>query len=218
MATVSWKTGNNGDWGTAADWSGGKVPGASDIVTIAATGTYKVTISTAEAASSLTLNAAGATLSDNDTLTIGSTLTVSAGTFALGSSGDLLGGTLKVGTQGHVQFGGGTLTGVTTQGPLVFGASQAVFIAGGLHAEGASGTGSGTINLSAGSDTIYVQDSETLDNTTLTLGSGSNNALDTYNLNSNVGQTLTLGSGFVVSQSGGTNTFQRRLLQRYAGE
>jgi hypothetical protein len=140
MAVINWKSGINGDWGTAADWSNGMVPGAATDVSIAATGTYTVTISAAEAAHSLSINAAGATVSDNSSLTIGTTLTLSAGTFALGSSGDLAGGTVKVGSQGHVQLNGGTLTGVTWLGSLTFGASQTLFVNDGLSVPGASGT------------------------------------------------------------------------------
>jgi hypothetical protein len=79
MTAIKWKTGVNGDWATAADWSTGTVPWAGDDVTIDATGKFTVTISKVEAAHSLVLNSATATVADNSTLTIGTTLRRPAG-------------------------------------------------------------------------------------------------------------------------------------------
>ena len=81
MASISWLFGIGGDWSTAVDWSGGIAPGSADDVTIDASGTYTVMIgTTAEAANSLTLDAAGATLAITEALTVGTTLDAAAGT------------------------------------------------------------------------------------------------------------------------------------------
>ena len=85
MTAIKWKSGVSGDWNTGSDWSGG-VPGASNAVTIAAAGTYAVTVDHSEAAQSILLNAAGASLVESGqhvTLTLGTGLTVSAGTLSL---------------------------------------------------------------------------------------------------------------------------------------
>ncbi len=102
MTAISWKNGVNGDWSTAADWSGGTVPQSTDTVTIAATGTYTLTITAAEAAASVTLAAAGATLADSSSLAVGTAMLVSAGTLALSSGGSVTGGTLTVSNLGSL--------------------------------------------------------------------------------------------------------------------
>ena len=109
MAAISWKTAQSGDWGTASNWSGSAVPGASDAVTIAAVGSYMVTIGQSEAAQSIALKAAGATvaMSGKDVvLTIGTSFSVTAGTLSLTGNATVIdqphitGGTLSTGTAG----------------------------------------------------------------------------------------------------------------------
>ncbi len=87
MTAYSWNLGS-GDWNVASDWSpSGGPPTSSDPATISATGSnYAVTVDSADAASSLTLSSANATLNDDGasaSLTIGGTLAISAGTFNL---------------------------------------------------------------------------------------------------------------------------------------
>jgi hypothetical protein len=75
----SWKSGVSGTWATAANWTGG-VPGALTAATIAAAGTYTVTINAAASAGTLTLTDSGATLAETaGGLTIGTSFAISSG-------------------------------------------------------------------------------------------------------------------------------------------
>ncbi len=89
MTAINWKSGVSGDWSDTADWSTGAVPGASDSVTIAASGSYTVSITSAAAASSLTIGAAGAAVIDSAAFTLSTTLNVNAGAFSLASGGSV---------------------------------------------------------------------------------------------------------------------------------
>ena len=73
---------NTADWKTATDWSSGTVPASIDDVLIAASGTYTVTLSAGEAQSvnTLIVDAAGATLSLQDRLSVTGGIAVDAGT------------------------------------------------------------------------------------------------------------------------------------------
>ncbi len=127
----SW-TGVSGNWKTASDWTpAGGPPTSSDSATISATGTYTVTVDSADAASSLTFSSADATPNDagsSASLTIGGTLAMSAGALNVATESvasgvltvngalDLFGGALNVNAGGQVNLGGtlnytgGTLT------------------------------------------------------------------------------------------------------------
>jgi probable HAF family extracellular repeat protein len=60
--TYTWIDGTSGDWGTAADWSGGVVPDGTSNAVIAGSGTETVTVTGDQAVNVLTLNNANATL------------------------------------------------------------------------------------------------------------------------------------------------------------
>jgi fibronectin-binding autotransporter adhesin len=203
MAAISWKSGVGGDWATAADWSSGTVPGAGDDVTVGATGTYTVTINEAQAAKSLTVKAAGATVTDNSTLTMGGALTLTAGTFQLNGGGVIGGGTMSA-TGGVFAWDGGTLNGVTYDGTLDMSAATSVLHIGanGLVAKNAAGTGPGTINLTGTSSQLVVVNNQTLDKATINIGGAANYAyLYDYDTNG-ASHTLTLGSGLTIDQTG----------------
>jgi hypothetical protein len=88
LTAITWKSGVNGDWSDAADWSTGTVPGAGDDVTIAASGKFTVTIDSAEAVHSLTFG--GAVTEDaTSTLSIasGDTLTLTGSSSFAGAIG-----------------------------------------------------------------------------------------------------------------------------------
>jgi hypothetical protein len=167
MTAISWKTGVNGDWSTAADWS----TGAGDDVTIAAPGKFTVTIDSAEAAHSLVLNSATATVADNSTLAIGTTLSLTAGTFQLNSAGVVSGGTVSA-TGGKFVVDGGTLNGVTFDGTLNLAPSYSYLHvgSGGLILNGAGGTGKGTVNVTGKYSKIFFAGAQTFDNATVNLG------------------------------------------------
>ena len=96
MTAINWKNGVDGDWSLNTNWNPATVPGSGDAVTIAAASAvpYAVTISVAEAASTLTLNQKNATVTDQATLTMGGALTLTAGAFDLQGSGTIKGGAL----------------------------------------------------------------------------------------------------------------------------
>jgi hypothetical protein len=156
----SWKSAVSGNWTTAADWSAG-VPTSSNDVTIAVSGKYTVTINSADAANSLTINDATATVSDTSggTLSITTTLAVTAGTFSLGSGSEISGGTISLGSSGVFLASGGTLSGVSYQGTLgLTGASSSLYLAGNDTFAGTGGTGAGVINLTGSGANLYVEE------------------------------------------------------------
>jgi hypothetical protein len=81
--TDNWNTPTNGDWGTAADWTGG-VPTATTDAVIGGAGTEAITISSTEAAGSLTLANGGATVVETANLSLANALTISAGSINVG--------------------------------------------------------------------------------------------------------------------------------------
>ena len=179
MATYTWTSPVSGDWSTTTDWTPNGLPGASDHVTIAASGAvYTVTVDTAEAAGALTLDASTATLAVNSSLTLAGLLALDAGTLDLNGGGTINGGTLAL-DGGTFVGNGGTLDGVTCKGALTLaGSGQDLFVENGLTLQSASGASPGSIDLSGATYTaIVVLGSETLDNATLNFGNGSNDLL-----------------------------------------
>ena len=94
VTATTWKIAFNGNRATAADWSTDTVPGSADDVTIDVSGTpaYSVTVTKAESAHSLTVDAINATLSLTGTLRVGRTLDGAAETLSLESGGSLTAG------------------------------------------------------------------------------------------------------------------------------
>jgi alpha-L-arabinofuranosidase len=117
LSTDTWTSASGGSWSTAADWSTGAVPNASESVVIDQPGNIEVTLSSAAAVNSLsitgdTLEISGGTLSLAAASTIGSSasvvlsnssLTTAAGE-ELSNSGSI---TVDAGSQLNV---GGTLS------------------------------------------------------------------------------------------------------------
>src|SRR6185437_14682657 len=83
-APTHW-VGASDDWTTGSDWSTDSAPATGTDAVIDAGGTYTVTITSADVAQSLTINAADATVSDQSggSLALGGALTVAAGEFDL---------------------------------------------------------------------------------------------------------------------------------------
>ena len=149
-----------------------------------------------------------------DTLDIAGALDNSGATLSIGTGGDFAGIILEWGasitggvirdTGAAVSFLNGTLNGVTYEGTLdltKFGSS--LHIAGGLIATGANGAGPGVISLDNYSN-LYMDDTQTLDNATVTLGFDS--GLEQYTTSavygySNPAETLTLGANLTVETS-----------------
>ena len=125
--SCNWTTGASGTWNVASNWStcNSTFPNNSAQTydaTIAATGTYTVTLNSTVLLNNLTINAAGATLNQTaSTLTIaaGGIINIQAGTYRL-ASGTLVGGTVQQSATGSIVFSNGnnTLNGVTINGTL----------------------------------------------------------------------------------------------------
>jgi hypothetical protein len=168
MASISWK-GGSGDWNTAADWSGGVVPGAADSATIAGAGAYTVTLYTTAAVDNLTLNAPGALFYDAGALTLGGTFALQGGTLEL-AYGSIAGGTLDM-EGATLQASGGTLSGVAVQGTLAVNQTDAtLFVQGGLAMAGASGVGAGTLAVTGTYATVDFLGTQSLTDAVVTLG------------------------------------------------
>ena len=155
MANYTWTSAVSGDWNTAADWSGGVVPGLGDTAVINVPGTYTVTISKPLSVNSLTLNAAGATVLDNAAVTLGGVLDVANGTFAMAATGAAITGGTIINAGGTFNWNamlstgattGGLLSNLTFEGPLNVSGQQAVTVSN-VTFTGAGGTGPGVINL-----------------------------------------------------------------------
>jgi hypothetical protein len=199
MALISWLNGVFGDWNTASMWSTGTVPGSADSVSIAAAGTYDVTLFGQGTAASVSIDAAGATFYVAGTLALGGTLSLQSGTLAL-AYGSIDGGTLAL-AGGSFVAGGGMLDDVAVQGVLGLQASQAtLFVSGGLALSGAGGSGNGSIALTGASASLGFVGSQTLTAATIDIGSapgvGGPASLDVIMPGgSQTGDTLTLGTG-----------------------
>jgi len=138
---------------------------------------------------------------DKDTITIGGggTLENAGATLTVGNgsgfspitlAGTISGGTIVDNGSGF-DFAGGTLSGVTYQGPLdLSGTSANVYVTNGLTL---TGTGGGAVNLTGTTCGLYFLDSETFNDATVTF-SGSGNQIYAY-------YSLTLGSGLSIVQS-----------------
>jgi hypothetical protein len=142
MSSISWTSTTSGDWNTAADWSGGKVPGAADDVTINTGNSITVTYSSGtEKILSLytggndTLDVTGGSLAVDGNATLYGAVTQSAGTLTLaGKSYANYGGLTQTG--GTIKVASGTLTLDSTASSI-------------------GGTISGaTLDLAGGTDTI----------------------------------------------------------------
>ena len=116
MALIDWKAAVNGDWSVASDWSTGAVPTFGDAVFIDNLGPYTVTISGAEFANSLTVDADETTLRENaGSLTIAGALRVEAGSVSLNKANTIGSVTLAAGAELVVGNGGALGTGLVTQ-------------------------------------------------------------------------------------------------------
>jgi autotransporter-associated beta strand protein len=179
--TTSWKDAVSGDWSEAADWTFGK-PNATKVAVINATGTYTVTVSSANTAQSLTIDAASATLSEDTggSLTMVGSLTLDSGTVILngansfGAGTNLFGGILKLGSAAALGTGGLTLSGGTLVGTENMRLHNTVTIDSErlstlAAAHGDSLTLAGRMSLSNGSGGI------------ITFGQGGNDGIVTWN-------------------------------------
>ena len=155
MTAINWKTGVNGSWDTAADWTGGVVPAGGNDVVIAAAGSYIIQMVNAESVASLVLNAAGAQINDTSgqVFSVGSSMTIMAGTFALSSGSQITATGILREAAGGTLTGGGGNNQVTAGTITLAGRTQVTSGILGLNGGGTLGgtlSGAGTLELGAG--------------------------------------------------------------------
>ena len=206
MAQISWLNGVFGDWNTASLWSTGTVPGSGDSVSIAAAGTYDVTLFGQGMAMNLAIAAPGATFYDAGSLALGGTLSLQAGTLAL-AYGAIDGGTLAL-AGGSFVAGGGMLDGVAVQGVLDLQQSQAsLFVSGGLALSGAAGSGTGSVALTGAGASLDFLGSQTLNNAIVSIGASGGQGVASLGVSpvsgAQAGATLTLGTGLWLQDFAG---------------
>jgi hypothetical protein len=102
VSTFTWTNTAGGDWSAAADWSSSPTPTSDVAITLP--GTYTVTTSVSEATQSVVVDAPGATLVLDASLTVANGFTLQAGTLVFA------GGRLSAGT---FEQDGGVITGTT---------------------------------------------------------------------------------------------------------
>ena len=178
------------------------------------TGTIAVVAGTIDLASANFENDGSIAITDGGELTLQTTLTLgpngNAGDLTVSDGGRLMleGGGVLSGTINpsllNIQFAQGELSGATWEGTL--NVAGYVDIADGLNVTGENGSGDGTINIGENSG-ITVSDTETLNNATLNFTS-SNGFLASGLENAFSSSTLTLGGGFTIDQSQGTNSIR----------
>ena len=137
---------------------GGVAPGARDAAYFDGTAAFTATINAKEAAQSVTVNDTSAIVADNAQLSIGTTLSVTAGVFQLNSGGTVSGGTLSA-VGGSFQWNGGELDGVTFRGAMSLSGmvSAATISSAGIVLQGATGRGAGKINISGYGAALWFQ-------------------------------------------------------------
>ena len=127
MSTVSWEGAAGGDWANGADWDFGLVPTSSEDAQIELPGVYTVSITSADTADDLTINAASATLAETGgSLHLSGSLNLYNGYVSLNAANSIAnsvlmeGGVLAVGNSGAlgqsgVLFYGGELLATTSE-------------------------------------------------------------------------------------------------------
>jgi collagen type I/II/III/V/XI/XXIV/XXVII alpha len=177
MTTRTFTTTAGGSWETASNWTGVTVPGENDDAVIGVPGTYTVTLSGAEEPNSVTISDPNATLSIAASGQLAANLvTLNSGTLAL--AGSILGSTI-VENGGILVPNGGTLDGVTLQGPLggLGSGFQTVSIEDGITLLNQAGTGPGTLTISTLYE-VYVLDSTPLSDMIINFNSYNNEYLN----------------------------------------
>jgi hypothetical protein len=116
MTSSIWNTGTSGGWGTIGSWSGGIPNSTTADATIAAAGTYTVTVETGKTytVDSVTLNDSSAILDIVGTLNLAGTLAlmnIAAGTLEL--AGAVSGGTVDITGGATLEDLGGTLKNIS---------------------------------------------------------------------------------------------------------
>jgi hypothetical protein len=122
------------------------------------------------AVGALTLSGGALTINTAGLLILNGTLNQTGGSLTLNDGRTISGGTIDS-TSETLAFDGGTLNGATFDGPLnLLAPSASVHLANATTVVGSSGSGPGTINDTGRSSKLYVDNTQTISNTTINLG------------------------------------------------
>ncbi|MEO7025947.1 MAG: hypothetical protein ABI056_00160, partial [Caulobacteraceae bacterium] len=221
MANVHWKNAVNADFNTAADWSTGAVPGASDNAILDATGgAFDVTASTSETVNSIQL-ASNATLSIT-----GGTFTANAGTGAGANAGAIVIGsrTAFAVTGGLDNTGSINLSGAGNYGAaLIVNTAGATLTGGGQVVSTTTGAGN-VIEGAAAGDTLTnfdntISGSGALGNGRLTLINDAKGVIDANSgvLTLNTSGEAVTNTGLIEATNGATLTIQNTAVDDSGG-
>jgi len=160
----TWTAAVSGNWTDPTKWSAGVVPNGSSTATIAVTGTsYTVTISSSDTASSLYIDSANATVSDNGgLLSLATTLNLAIGTFALSNEGSISASSITVGSLGVLTSDGSSpiSASVTSTGLISVSSGGTLDLTGG-GSLGGTISGAGTLELN-GAGVTFTSTASTL--------------------------------------------------------
>ncbi len=194
MTGYSWSAGTSGNWSDAANWTPSGIPGAGDTAIVSAAGSYAIQLDV-PAIGTLILDAPGATIDPTGPLALAGVLDARAGTFTV--SDTITGGTIRP-DGGTITYAGGTLDGVTLDGPLDLSAEGAfVTITDGIAFTGPAPE---QILLTGYDSELDFGDAETLNNAAITmfttsyLGTGAG-------LTFGASSTLTIDGGYTAPRS-----------------
>jgi FG-GAP-like repeat len=226
MTAISWKAPVDGNWNVAANWSTGAVPTSTDDVTIAAPGSYTVTISSnrrlplggllaavqlggGSEANSLTFNAPQAALEENaGALDVAGALTVNSGlvslneTNTIGSVG-LTGGVLAFGAADALGNPADQPSGVTVSGGELLATANETL------SNALTFTGTSTIAAAHGTTLSLSQGDLTIDaHSTLNFGAIGQDGVILWNVSGfglGIGITVNVVSGTLKAASSGVD-------------
>lgn len=158
--TFTWNNPSGGNWNVGTNWSGGTVPTAGQNAVIDLSGTFSVSLTDNRSIAAVTVNAAGATLSQTaGDLTASALFTLQAGTLHL-SGGRLLGnGGVSTSTGTTIVLDGGQLWATPPSGGSAVINSTVQWSSGEIHGPSLAATPfsiNGTVNL-IGTGTREIQ-------------------------------------------------------------
>jgi hypothetical protein len=167
---------------------------------------------TAASLMSVSVSDAAEIISGTLTNTVGSVISANdASSVTLAQGADIIGGTI-IGANGTLSVASYTfldynaapeLQGVTIEGTLALTQANATLaVGGGLALEGANGRGAGAIAVTGANATLELNDSETLNNATITIGSATGSAALFLDNTAEPNATLTFGTSLHVVGEG----------------
>ena len=209
-STYKWVGAVDTTWGNTSNWIPTHLPGTSDTVLVAKTGTNNLTIETSQTVATITINANNTVSLLGDTLSVNGNF-VNYGTFNARLGANLFAGTSKVAGNGTTNFNNFTITSGTLTD------SSSINVAGNWIDNGTfipikgttvnlNGASTQTITNSSGGeifDSVYVTNTAASvvagTSTNLTVGSSTGSVSATLNISQ--GATLDMGANQLLAYS-----------------